>query len=418
MSASAGRGPLFCPLRLFAGYGLELEFMIVDETTLDVAPLADRLLFAVAGEPSGDVELGKIVWSNEIVLHVLEMKTNGPSATLSGLDRLFQESVERANAVLAPLGAALLPSGMHPWMDPLRETRLWPHDYNEVYQAYDRIFGARGHGWANLQSAHLNLPFGDEEEFVRLHAAVRVVLPLIPALAASSPVVEGRVTGLRDTRLEVYRQNQRRIPSIAGRVIPEPVRSVDEYHERILSPIYRDIGPLDPEGILQHEWLNSRGAIARFDRGAIEVRLIDTQECPRADVAVTTAIAQAVRALVEERFVAVADLHRIPGEPLERILLDAIRRGEEAAVEEGAVLQAFGLPPGRPVRAGDLWRHLVRTLPCEETSKASLFTILAQGTLATRLCRLLGESPDRARISAVYRRLQRCLAQGEMLDAR
>jgi gamma-glutamyl:cysteine ligase YbdK (ATP-grasp superfamily) len=405
------------PLRLFAGYGLELEFMIVLEATLDVAPMADRLLFTVAGEPTGDVELGEIAWSNEIVLHVLEMKTNGPSAALSGLDRLFQDSVDRANAVLAPLGATLLPSGMHPWMDPLRETRLWPHEYNEVYQAYDRIFGARGHGWANLQSAHLNLPFGDEGEFVRLHAAVRVVLPLIPALAASSPVVEGRVTGLLDSRLEVYRQNQRRVPSIAGRVIPEPVRSVGEYHERILRPIYRDIAPLDPEGILQHEWLNSRGAIARFDRGAVEIRLVDTQECPRADLAVAVAIVDAVRGLAEERFVPVAELHRIPVEPLERILLDAIRRGEDATVGEGAVLRAFGLPAGHPVRAGHLWKHLAGGSRAGEIAGDALSTILGQGTLATRLCRLLGDRPGRERLSAVYRRLQECLARGEMLHA-
>ena len=44
--------------------------------------------------------------------------------------------------------------------------------------------------------------------------------------------------------------------------------------------MYRAIDPLDTEGILQEEWLNSRAAIARFDRGAIEIRCMDTQECP------------------------------------------------------------------------------------------------------------------------------------------
>ena len=53
---------------------------------------------------------------------------------------------------------------MHPWMDP-RAASLWPHEYGEVYAAYDRIFDCRRHGWANLQSVHLNLPFADEREF-------------------------------------------------------------------------------------------------------------------------------------------------------------------------------------------------------------------------------------------------------------
>ena len=47
-----------------------------------------------------------------------------------------------------------------------------------------------------------------------------------------------------------------------------------------------DIAPLDPDGTLQHEWLNSRGAIARFDRNAIEIRVLDIQECPVADLAI------------------------------------------------------------------------------------------------------------------------------------
>ena len=40
--------------------------------------------------------------------------------------------------------------------------------------------------------------------------------------------------------------------------------------------MYRQIAPLDPDHVVQYEWLNSRGAIARFDRNAIEIRVIDT----------------------------------------------------------------------------------------------------------------------------------------------
>ena len=84
-----------------------------------------------------------------------------------------------------------MPSGMHPWMQPARETRLWPHESGPIHRAYDALFDCRRHGWANLQSMHVNLPFGEDltpdGEFARLHAAVRLVLPLLPALAASTP---------------------------------------------------------------------------------------------------------------------------------------------------------------------------------------------------------------------------------------
>ena len=79
----------------------------------------------------------------------------------------------------------LLPGGAHPWMDPGREMVLWPHDAHEIYDLYNTIFDCRGHGWANLQSAHLNLPFAGDAEFASLHAAIRILLPLMPALTAS-----------------------------------------------------------------------------------------------------------------------------------------------------------------------------------------------------------------------------------------
>ncbi|NJL28684.1 MAG: glutamate--cysteine ligase, partial [Thermoanaerobaculia bacterium] len=173
------------PWHLFEVVGVELEYMIVDRETLAVRPVADEVLRAVAGEIVSDVETGELAWSNELVLHVIELKTNGPAPRLAGLEAFFERDVRRINELLAPLGGRLMPTAMHPWMDPHTETRLWPHEYSPVYEAYDRIFGCRGHGWSNLQSLHLNLPFTGDEEFARLHAAVRLLLPILPALAAS-----------------------------------------------------------------------------------------------------------------------------------------------------------------------------------------------------------------------------------------
>jgi gamma-glutamyl:cysteine ligase YbdK (ATP-grasp superfamily) len=146
-----------------------------------------------------DVEYPDISWSNELVSHVVELKTSGPTSRLSGTAGAFQDHVRRINALLAPHGARLLPTGAHPFMDPATETVLWPHEYGPVYAAFDRVFGCRGHGWSNLQSMHVNLPFCGDGEFGRLHAAIRLLLPVMPALAASTPVLDGRITGYLDT---------------------------------------------------------------------------------------------------------------------------------------------------------------------------------------------------------------------------
>jgi len=286
-------------LHAFEGCGIELEYMIVDRDTLDIRPIADELLRAPDGSWATDRERGAFGWSNELAAHLVEVKSNDPRQPMSSLPDGFAGEVAEINGSLSRAGALLLPGAIHPWMDPKAETRLWPHEYAEIYQSYDRIFGCRRHGWANLQSMHVNLPFSGDQEFARLHAVIRLLLPILPALAASSPIAEGSPTGWLDYRLECYRTNSERIPSMTGLVIPEPVSSEAEYRERILEPMYQAIAPFDPEGVLQDEWLNSRGAIARFDRDAIEIRVIDTQECPRADIAIAAAAVAVLRAWYE-----------------------------------------------------------------------------------------------------------------------
>jgi gamma-glutamyl:cysteine ligase YbdK (ATP-grasp superfamily) len=207
-------------IHLFQGYGIELEYMLVDRDTLKIKPITDELIKHETGAYQSDFENGIVTWSNELVLHVVELKSTRPENNFTGLENAFAENVRRINAILASSNAMLMPSAAHPFMNPMTETKIWPHENNEVYDIYNKIFDCRGHGWSNLQSTHLNLPFFDDEEFAKLHAAVRIVLPLLPALCASSPILDGQLTGMLDTRLKYYRTNQSKMPSITGRVIP------------------------------------------------------------------------------------------------------------------------------------------------------------------------------------------------------
>jgi carboxylate-amine ligase len=401
-------------LHAFDGFGIELEYMIVDRERLSVLPLADRLLAAASGGPEYEVTHGIMGWSNELVMHVIEIKNERPVATLDLLPAAFRQEVDIINGLLQPMGARLMPGAMHPWMDPFTESRLWPHQNQAIYQAYDRIFDSRGHGWANLQSMHINLPFADDEEFAHLHAAVRLVLPLIPALAASSPFADGRDSGFADYRMEVYRHNADQVPSIAGMVVPETVSSRREYETAILQPMYRDIAALDPERVLQHEWLNSRGAIARFDRNAIEIRVVDTQEHPGADLALAAAICSVVRRLYLR-----GDLARqqsIGTGALAAIFQRCIREADEAQVSDLPYLRLLGCP-GDSYSAAQLWRLLLDPVPAgdsllTEALVAPLETVLRHGSLSSRLRRAVQASDAPNQLQPVYRRLCDCLADG------
>jgi carboxylate-amine ligase len=399
---------------LFERYGVELEYMIVARDDLRVRPVADELIRLACGEYASDVERGPITWSNELVLHVIELKTTEPATSLAGLAPAFQAEIQAMNGMLAPHGAQLMPTSMHPLMDPNTETRLWPHEYNPVYATFDRIFNCRGHGWANVQALHLNLPFAGDEEFGRLHAAIRLVLPILPALAASSPVAEGRFTGWADTRMEYYRNNSRRVPLVAGAVIPEPVFTPQEYRERILVPMYQAIAPLDPEGVVQDEWLNARGTIARFVRDTFEIRVVDMQECPAVDLALLGLIVAVLRGLVSERWSDWRQQKSWDVPPLEAIMLATIRDAERAVIQDSAYLRLFGLDE-QSCTAGRLWRHLYEQAQASELPAefgAMLAALLQHGSLATRIGRALGPAPDRARIAAVYESLCACLQRG------
>ncbi len=392
--------------------------MIVQDRLLDVCPITDRVLHAVSGAYETEVEMGALAWSNELVLHVIELKTNGPVDVLDGLAEMFHRDLQRIGDILRPMDACLMPTAAHPWMDPHSETRLWPHEQNAVYEAFDRIFSCRGHGWSNLQSIHVNLPFADDAEFGRLHAAIRVLLPIIPALAAASPFLDGKATPFLDARLDAYRHNADRIPSITGHIIPERVYTRAAYEREILDRIYRDVAPHDPRGVLRHEWVNARGAIARFDRHAIEIRLPDMQECPASDMAVVHAMVETLKRLCDERWTPMIELMAWDERELERILLDTIREGEQALIGDEAYAAVFGMRA--PLTAGALWAGITQQIPPpqDEAVGRALRHIVTHGTLAGRLKKELGETPSRNRLHGIYSSLCDDLMQGRLYSER
>jgi carboxylate-amine ligase len=403
------------PLHLFEAFGVELEYIIVDRDNLSAKPIADEVLRAIDG-----VERGGLEWSNDLVLHLIDLRTNGLTESLDSLGALFQKDVAEIQRMLDSHGARVMPTSVHPWMDPATETVPWPHE-NPVYEAFERVFSCRTHGWSNAPCARLSLPFDGDDEFGRLHAAIRMVLPIIPAIASSSPVLDGKPTGYHDGRLNVYRNRARTIPMVAGLVIPEPAYTRDRYEAKILDPLYEAIAPHDPDGILQYEWLNARGAVARFDRGTIEIGTIDMQECPVADIAVAHAITSVIRALVDERWQDFAEQSKWETDRLNRILLDTTKRAEHAVITDTDYLEALGWGDFS-CSAGELWRHLVEDVVYADVDYDGVWAeaidvIVSEGTLAERILRATGPAPARERLEEVYRELCSCLDEGTMFHA-
>ena len=405
-------------IHLFQGYGIELEYMIVDRDTLKVKPITDELIKHETGAYQSDFENGIVTWSNELVLHVVELKSTRPESNFNALENAFAENIRRINGILTSSNAMLMPTAAHPFMDPMSETKIWPHENNEVYDIYNKIFDCRGHGWSNLQSTHLNLPFFDDEEFAKLHAAVRLILPLLPALCASSPILDGKLTGMLDTRLKYYKTNQAKIPSITGKVVPEAVFSKRNYLNTIYERIKSDIASYDPEHVLNPIWVNSRGAIPRFDRGSIEIRIMDIQECPAADVAILTLVIETIKSLVQEKFIDFDSQMRWRTDFLAQLLDKTSEKGQEVVIDDADYLRVFGFN-GTRASAVELWSHIANRLVrngnvAVSTGRREIDVVFKEGTLAQRILKALAGDYSHENIIRVYRRLSDCLAQNKM----
>lgn len=408
-------------LALFSAYGVEIEYMVVDKDC-GISSTVDTFLTDLEQSPHPDVRSaaspeGHVEWSNELVAHVAEAKCAEPEPTLAGFLPPLEAALSHAETLLAPHGLCLMPSAAHPWANPTQAT-LWPHEYHEIYAEYDRIFGCNTHGWTNLQSVHLNLPFANADEFGRLHAAVRLVLPLIPALAASSPFLDGKFTGLLDARMQHYRYNSMAIPNMTGDLIPEAIFTPEDYDANILQPIYAQSAPLDPMGILHDEWANARGAIARFDRNAIEIRVTDSQECPLADLAVCFAISEVVRLLVDEKLAPYPDQQTWSVARLYRLFYDACRDAEQALVLDPYYAALFGVKAhfSTPPTFRDLWISLFQRPELQSTTFAPFFRHWEQyGPLARRMLHLAGSQPGPESLLSLTRELCACLKGKRMM---
>jgi gamma-glutamyl:cysteine ligase YbdK (ATP-grasp superfamily) len=281
--------------------GPEHEFSLVNEE-LQALPIVDKVIKDFCGRVVNFVELPGFTFGKELQMHVMEIKANAPFKS----PLLFEETMQNAVETLLDFigkkyGARLLGTGMHPLLK-LEETSIWPHRHRKIYHELGKIFNLKQHGWLNIQSFHLNLPYSREEKGVLLHNLLAGLCAYLPAISASSPFCEGAIGPNVDSRLYFYKVNQREVPSITGDVVPEPVSSFNQYRKEVIEQYSQDLAKFGAgKTILFKEWVNSRGVIFRFDRAALEVRVMDEQECVKSDVALSCFIRAALRGLIAER---------------------------------------------------------------------------------------------------------------------
>jgi carboxylate-amine ligase len=192
--------------------GIEEEFLLVDPETRKVSPRSQSVLQHTHGDEDADEDIDK-----ELFLHQLETRTP-PAAGLGELRehvvrqrRTAAEAAERAGVVTAASGTGPLASG---------EPRVTPVDrYLSMLETYGETARVAG-----ICGMHVHVAVESDEEGVAVIDQLRPWLPVVLAISANSPYVDGRDSGYHSWRSQLWS----RWPS-AGPT--EPFGSIGNYRE-------------------------------------------------------------------------------------------------------------------------------------------------------------------------------------------
>jgi carboxylate-amine ligase len=254
--------------------GLEEEFSILDPETLELLPRYEELRAAADAEPG----LGEGV-AGELISSEIEV--------ISGRGANLQESIVRQRerrgrlfALTARHGVALGSTGTHPWADYRRQPIIDTEHYRRVEEGLKYV------AWRNNTfSLHVHVGVNGIDRAVKVCDRLRPVLPLLLAISANSPFLDGQDSGLHSARTQAFTKSFPRCG------IPDPFGGWQAYREYIEFLI-------QTRSIVEFTqvWWSVR---PHFSFGTVEVRICDAQATAQESEALASlmvaCITQAIR---------------------------------------------------------------------------------------------------------------------------
>ncbi len=343
--------------------GLEEEFSILDPTTLDLTPRFEELREAAR---ESDRMLHESI-TGELIASEIEI-VSGAAATIAEAFERQRERRRRLFALAEGHGAALGATGTHPWADYREQKIIDTEHYRRVEQGLKYV------AWRNNTfSLHVHVGIRDLDRAVRVCDRLRPVLPLLLAISANSPYLDGRDSGLHSARTQSFTRNFPRCG------IPDAFGGWAAYRE-YLEFLLRTRSIVE----FTQVWWSVR---PHLDFGTVEVRICDVQAGAQESEAlaglIVACVAQAARDIDEGvafehpagRFIE-ENMWRAIRYGLDGRLIDLVR-GEEfparEAIERLAAWSAparieLGIDPAFPEQNGaQRQRALIDAgLPAEE----------------------------------------------------
>jgi glutamate---cysteine ligase / carboxylate-amine ligase len=173
--------------------GIEEEFALLDPQTHRLIPAFERLRDAGQAD---DVLVDAI--AGELISSEIEIRS-GRGADLEDARRRQHEARRRLFALAAREGMRLGATGTHPLSD-YREQHIidTPH-YHRVENGLKYV------AWRNNTfSLHVHVGVRGADRAVRVCDRLRPILPLLLAVSANSPYVDGMDSGLHSARTQIF----------------------------------------------------------------------------------------------------------------------------------------------------------------------------------------------------------------------
>jgi glutamate---cysteine ligase / carboxylate-amine ligase len=187
--------------------GIEEEFALVDPVTLLLVPRFEVLRDAGAADPVLSESI-----AGELISSEIEIRSGAGSDVEDA--RVRQGEARRRLFTLArEHGVALGATGTHPLSDYRDQHIIDTEHYRRVEEGLKYV------AWRNNTfSVHVHVGVRGPDRAVRVCDRLRPVLPLLLAISANSPYIDGRDSGLHSGRSQLFTKSFPRcgIPDVFG----------------------------------------------------------------------------------------------------------------------------------------------------------------------------------------------------------
>jgi carboxylate-amine ligase len=305
--------------------GIEEEFALLDAGDLGLTSRYDELREAADSDP---VLAGAI--AGELISSEIEIRS-GRGEDLSAAIAAQRERRRRLFALAHERGIALGATGTHPWSD-YREQHIIQTDH------YRRVEdGLKYVAWRNNTfSLHVHVGIRGADRAVLVCDRLRPVLPLLLAISANSPFLDGRDSGLHSARTQTFTKSFPRCG------VPDAFGSWDAFAQ------YIDF-LVRTRSIVEYTqvWWSVR---PHFSFGTVEVRICDAQATAAEAEGLAALIVACVAQTARDVDGAVPYVDR-PRRLIEENVWRAVRHGLDG--------ELLDLDRGEPYPAGEALERLL-----------------------------------------------------------